>query len=240
MATLSYADLRDRIDEFLVERRREILSGFAAIAIVGGLGATAYWWFEVRWKPPPSIFDTPVDDVLGYLALDDFNTLSLEERMRFLLEFADRFRGLSQSESAVMAGFLAGLSGPAREQLTQNARQLAKDILAQGADRYLALPAAERAKFLDEWLLEWTKLGERLATGEVSDTPDQERLRDIKEDAKRDANRERDAARIPLLNDRSASRFLDFWSSDVESASSPKEQGQITRFMEDLRKHVLR
>jgi hypothetical protein len=160
--------------------------------------------------------------------------------MRFLLEFADRFRGLSQSESAVMAGFLAGLSGPAREQLTQNARQLAKDILAQGADRYLSLPAAERAKFLDEWLLEWTKLGERLATGEVSDTPDQERLRDIKEDAKRDANRERDAARIPLLNDRSASRFLDFWSSDVESASSPKEQGQITRFMEDLRKHVLR
>ena len=34
-----------------------------------------------------------------------------------------------------------------------------------------------------------------------------------------------------------AMRFLDFWASDVEKASSPKEQGQIVRFLGDVRKH---
>lgn len=240
MSAIGYSELRDRIDEFLVERRREILAALAALLLASGLFGAGYWWFAVRWRPPPSIFDTPVDDVLGYLAMDDFNELPLKERMRFLLEFADRFRGLSQSESAVMAGFLAGLGGPAREQLTQNARQLAKDILAEGAAKYLTLPPAERGKFLDAWLLEWMKTGEQLATGSVSEKSDAARLKEIKDDAKRDVTRDRDAARIPTLTDRSATRFLDFWSSDVEKTSTPKEQGQITRFMEDLRTHLLK
>ncbi len=240
MTTLRYADVRDRLDDFLVERRKQILGGLAALVAGLGLWVAGYWWFEVRWRPPPSIFDTPVDDVLGYLALDDFNHLPLKERMRFLLDFADRFRGMSQSDSAIMAGFLAGLAGPAREQLTENARQLAKDILAEGAAKYVNLPPEEREKFMDEWLLEWMKTGERLVTGKVSDQSDGERLKDMKDDAKADAGRQRDPNRIPGLTDKSATRFLDFWSSDVEKSSSPKEQGQITRFMEDLRKHVLK
>jgi hypothetical protein len=31
-------------------------------------------------------------------------------------------------------------------------------------------------------------------------------------------------------------RFLDFWASDVEKASTPVEQGQIVRFLGDVRK----
>lgn len=240
MATLGYSDLRDRIDELLVDRRRDILHAGAAILIAALLWAAGYWWFVARWRPPPSIFDSPVSDVLGYLALDDFNELPLTERLRFLTEFADRFRGMSQSDSAIMSGFMAGLAGPAREQLTENARQLAKDILAEGASTYVNLPEAARAAFLDRWIVDWMKTGERIATGEVEEKPDGERLKEIKEDAREDATRKRDPNRLPLLNDRSATRFLDFWSSDVEKSSSPKEQGQITRFMEDLRKHVLK
>src|SRR6185503_14257076 len=114
----------------------------------------------------------------GYLALDDFSQMALKDRIKFMIEFADRFRGLSQGESVVMAGFLAGLTGPTREQITQNARLLAKDILAEGAATYLNLPANEREKFLDTWLVEWLKTGERIATGKVDDTPDGERLKD--------------------------------------------------------------
>ncbi len=237
---ISYTDLRDNVDTFLEERRSELLKALGAVIVGLGVFGAGYWWFAVRWQPPPSIFDSPVDDVLGYLAMDDFNKLPLKDRMRFLMDFADRFRGMGQSDSALMAGFLAGLTGPTREQLTQNARLLAKDILAEGAAKYVDLPNAEKAKFLDDWLAEWLKTGERLATGETSPEPDGERVRKFKENAKDDSTRPRDTSRMPSLTDKGATRFLDFWESDVQQASSPKEQGQITRFMDDLRKHVLK
>lgn len=237
---VSYAEIRDNADEFISEHRQNLLKALAALLVAAALWAAGYWWFSVRWRPPPSIFDTPVSDVLGYLALDDFSQMPLKDRVRFLMEFADRFRSLSQGESAMMAGFLAGVTGPTRETMTQNARLLAKDILAEGAAKYVNLPLAERAKFMDEWLVEWMKTGERIATGTVSDEPDADRLKKAKDDAKKDVTRERDPNRVPSLTDKSASRFLDFWSTDVEKSASPKEQGQITSFMEGLRKHMLK
>ena len=56
--------------------------------------------------------------------------------------------------------------------------------------------------------------------------------------AQRDSTRERDESRIPDLTAVSAVRFMDFWSSEVESTASPREQGQIVSFMTDLRKHL--
>jgi hypothetical protein len=41
---------------------------------------------------------------------------------------------------------------------------------------------------------------------------------------------------MPSLTEDGAMRFLDFWESDVEKASTPKEQGQIVRFLGDVRK----
>lgn len=236
----SYVEIRDSIDDFLAERKRDIGRALVAMVAAGAFFGAGYWWFVVRWQPPPSIFDSPVDDVLGYLTMDDFSKLPLKERMQFLMDFADRFRGMAQSESVLMSGFLAGLSGPTREQLTQNARELAKDILAEGAAAYVNLKPEEREKFLDDWLAEWLRTGERLATGKAGDEPDVDRVRNFKEDAKKDATRERNPNRIPRLTDKGASRFLDFYESDVQQTASPKEQGQITRFMDDLRKHVLK
>jgi hypothetical protein len=40
----------------------------------------------------------------------------------------------------------------------------------------------------------------------------------------------------PSVTDDVAMRFLDFWASDVEKASTPVEQGQIVRFLGDVRK----
>ena len=242
----SIQDTKERLDAAIEElwetRRAEILKSLAIAAGLAVAGYGAYWWLEVRFRPPPSIFDTPVDDVLGYLAMDDFSQLPLEERIRFMLEFADRFRGMGQSESASMAAFMAGLTGPAREQATQNARTLAKDILAQGADGYFRIPAAERDKYIDDWIVKWTKTGERIATGKESDKKDDERLADIRKQGERGRERaaNRDASAMPSLTDDGAMRFLDFWESDVEKASTPKEQGQIVRFLGDVRKRFER
>jgi hypothetical protein len=234
--------VRDRLDEAIADawenRRREIGLASGAIALAAALGFGAYWWFEIRFRPPPSIFDSPVDDVLGYFAMDDFSKLPVEERIRFLRELADRFRGMGQAESATMAAFLAGLSGPAREQATQNARVLAKDVLAEGAANYFAIPEKDRGKYIDDWMVKWIKTGERIATGKESDTPDEKRLADIREQGARGRERaaERQPGQLPSLTDDGAMRFLDFWASDVEKASSPTEQGQIVRFLGDVRK----
>ncbi|MEY4118914.1 MAG: hypothetical protein RLZZ116_2242 [Planctomycetota bacterium] len=236
------ADTRDRLDSAIADawenKRREIGLALCGLALAGVIGYGVYWWVEVRFRPPPSIFDSPVDDVLGYFALDDFSKLPVEERIRFLRDLADRFRGMSQSDSATMAAFLAGLAGPAREQATQNARILAKDILAQGADEYFRIPEKDRGKFIDDWMVKWMKTGERIATGKESEKPDDQRLADMKDQGERGRERmaERPANELPSLTEGGAMRFLDFWASDVEKASSPKEQGQIVRFLGDVRK----
>ena len=238
----SITDVRDRLDGAIEDlwrnRRREIGLSAAGLALAALVGAGAYWWMEVRFRPPPSIFDSPVDDVLGNFALDDFSKLPIDERIRFLRELADRFRAGDQAESALMAAFLSGLSGPAREQATQNARVLAKDILAEGADGYFKMAEKDRGRYIDEWMVRWLKTGERIATGEDSDKSDAERLADIRREGERGRERaaERPADRMPSLTEDGAMRFLDFWESDVEKASSPKEQGQIVRFLGDVRK----
>ncbi len=253
--TDTLAEYRIRLNEgaldFFDEHRRRIRVAATACAILLAVGGGVYWWTNVRFRPPPSIFDSPVDDVFGYLSLSDFSKLPLDERLEFLLSLADRFRNFSQGDSAAAAAFLAGLAGPAREQATQNVRLLAKDILAQGASGYFELPEAQRGKYIDEWLLKWMKTGERITTGKEREGSDDERLKDLKDDAKRGEARRTErfggggdgegpsTNTMPSLSGEGATRFLDFWGSDVESASTPREQGQIVRFLGDVRKRVL-
>ena len=52
--------------------------------------------------------------------------------------------------------------------------------------------------------------------------------------------RERDLDRIPKVTGENVSRFIDFWQTDIEIASTPREQGQIIRFLEDLGGHLIK
>ena len=83
-------------------RRTGAVVAAAAIALLAG---SAWWWSAARWRPPPSIFDSPVDGVLGYLTTPDFNRLPVDERVRYLKDFVGRFRGMSQQDSVVAAAF---------------------------------------------------------------------------------------------------------------------------------------
>lgn len=226
--------------DFTERWRRELAMGAVALLVASLLASALIWWFMIRWKPPPSIFDNPVDDALGYLALPDFNKLSVEERMKFLMELADRFRGLEPGESAAAAAFLAGIVGPAREQLHENARQLAKDVLAGAAARFMELPEAERGPFIDAWLADWIRMGERLTRGEERKRTDDERLEAAKGDVQRNRERVTEMGGAPTLTDRSAGQFLDFWQSEVEKSASPREQGQIVFFMNAVRNRLTR
>ena len=235
-----FSEFIDRVRYADNEKVARILKVGGGVVLILAILAGGWWFWDARWQPPPSIFDSPVDDSLGYLALDDFNQLSLEDRMKYLQEFAQRFRGMQQSESATAAAFLAGLTGPTREQMRQNARILAKDILLDGAEGYLSLPEEEREKFLNEWISRWMRTGETFVMGEPRDMTDEERLERIQRRTQNDIERERSRDRIPQVDGENAMRFLEFWQSDIEVASTPREQGQIIRFLEDLRGHLIK
>jgi hypothetical protein len=41
------------------------------------------------------------------------------------------------------------------------------------------------------------------------------------------------------LSDRGATGFLDFWQGEIQGSSTPKEQGQITKFLDDVRTRIV-
>ena len=227
------------LGELWSERRGALLGALAALVAAGCIGMGAWWWLAVRWKPPPSIFDSPVNSVLGYFTTPDFNVLPVEERVKYVQGFIGRFRGMNQQDSVVAAAFLAGVTGKVREQLTQNVRILAKDILAQGAGKFVNLPESERGAFIDKWVADWFRLAETTSTGKDSTRTDEQILKDAREEAKKGEERTRERMKGKSLTERGADRFMGFWQSEVEPASTPKEQAQISRFMDAVRTRML-
>jgi len=221
------------------DHRDRILRAAAAMAVAALLVSVGWWWFAVRWRPPPSIFDSPVDNVLGYFTTPDFNRLSVEERVKYVQDFVSRFRGMNQQDSVMAAAFLAGVTGKVREQLTQNVRILAKDILAQGAEKFVNLPDADRGAFIDKWVADWFRLAETTATGKESSRTDAEIVEGARAEARRGEERQRERMKGRQLTDRGADRFLGFWQSEVEPASNPREQAQISRFMDAVRTRMI-
>ena len=221
-----------------LERRQWVVVGAAACALAL-LVAVGWWSMFVRLRKPPSIFDAPVDDTLGYLALKDFSRLPVDERVRFMLDFAQRFRGMQPGESAAAAAFLAGLSGPAREQLRENVRDLMKDVLSEGAEEYMALTPRDRGLYIDKWIVKWQRTMELGLTGKESGKNDAERLADMRTEGERAERRRERFAGGGQLSDRGVTGFLDLWQGEVEPASSPREQGQIVRFLDDVRSRMM-
>jgi hypothetical protein len=227
------------VGEWVAEHRARLAAWLGAALAAAALAAAAWWWFDVRWKPPPSIFDSPVDNVLGYFTTDDFNRLPVDERVKYLQEFVGRFRGMSQQDSVVAAAFLAGVKGKVREQLTQNVRILAKDILREGAEKYVNLPESERGAFIDKWVADWFRFAETTVTGKPSTRTDAEILEGARDEGRRGEERARARVAGKSLDERGADRFLGFWQSEVEPASSPREQAQISRFMDAVRTRMI-
>ena len=222
-------DWLDQLGGKLRSRRAPI----AAIAVLIALIGAGTYTFNSRVQPPPSIFDTAVDDVLGYMIEEDFSRLPLQERLSFIADLSKRFGGIDQTESVAASSFLAGLTGPASEKLMQNARVLGKDIFVQGAAEYLAIKGErEREAFLDQWIIKWVRFGHQLE-GRTSSRSDEEILNRISEDAKHDLERGIE------IDAEMAQRVADFWERDIASVASPVEQAQVFQFGPALRKRMV-
>ncbi len=226
-----------QVQLFLEDRKR--LAKIGGALLVALLVCLALLWNASRLRQPPSIFDTPIDNTLGYLTLKDFSKLPLEERIRFMMELAERFRSLKPSESAAMAAFLAGVAGPARDQLRDKVKMIAKDVLAEGAQNYMALSPEKRGAFLDEWIIKWQRKMEKVTTGKEEKKTDSERLDAMRDQGKRNEERQNRMTGGGNLSDRGANGFLDFWQGEIQGSSTPREQGQITKFLDDMRTRLV-
>jgi hypothetical protein len=214
-----------------------------ALMLAGALmlGAIGSFIFMRGHRKPPSIFDSPVDDVSAFLASKDFNAMSTKERMEYLQGILKRFGSMNQNDSAVAAAFFAGLSGKASEQLMNNARVLGKDILVEGAQQYLTMKTdQEKVAFIDQWIVQWVRMADqmgRVANGKESPAAggrsDQEVLDRLSGQAKRDAQQ------IGAISAPMAQQLMDFWQRDVASVASPKEQGQIFLFLPAVRDRLI-
>lgn len=200
------------------------------LVFLSGFGFYAYW--ERHHKPNYAL--DPIDDVAEFTFLrDDFNNLSIEERLKLIREFADRLRDASSSDSAMLASFAAGISGKAREQIAANASRLMLDMVDKSAIEYASLTGADREKFLEKSVIEWTRIADQV--GGRGERTDEEILADVKKETEqREKMRERMG---PERSARMASGIMSFLNNNVAKHSNPIQQQRTLQMMADVNKH---
>ena len=206
------------------------IGGVVSAVVAFGIGGYLYW--DLHHKPNYAL--DPIDDVAEFTFLrDDFNNLSIDERLKLIREFADRIRSASSSDSAMLASFAAGISGKAREQIAANASRLMLDMVDRSAIEYASLTGADREKFLEKSVLEWTRIADQVAGR--GDRTDEEILADIKKETEqREKMRERMG---PERSARMASGIMSFLNNNVAKHSNPIQQQRTLQMMADVNKH---
>lgn len=220
-----------------VERNKKLAIALGvSFGLLGAGSGGALAWAAFRPINPPDAQNDPLTNVLGFALLDgDFRKLPVRERLDLVLELAQRLQSMSAGDSVLVAAFAAGIAGEARAQLEENMRTLAIDLMADYAKNYSHVDDAQREAFLDETVLEWSKMLEQL-TGQESDATDEERLADMRDQAERDAaaGRRSDG---PLTEDNVAT-FFESMQADVNGDANPTQRAQTARFVRDVTRHL--
>lgn len=216
--------------------RRGVQIGAAALALVGaGWGVAAGW----KWMFPratPNVAEGEIEDILDFTLMSDrFNQLSVKERLDLIKQLVTRLKGMSSDDSAMMAAFAAGISGKAREQMQENVEQLVVDVWAQYADNYRRVPPGDREAFLDGAFVEFTKMMEDIG-GVESTKKDGDRIKDAKNQAKRDQDRMKQ--NDPGLTSERARGFFGFMTERGLGRTSPEQRYQMQNFQRDMVRHL--
>jgi hypothetical protein len=149
-----------------------------------GLGVALY--FILRPVPQPDYKKARLDKIFNYTLLtDEFNKLPVEKRLELIGQLVQRLQGMSAGDSAILAGFAAGIAGAARKQIEENGARLAIDMWDKYARDYGRVKPEDRGAFLDQAFLEFSKTMETVG-GQPRNVSDTQRLQEVHEQAKRD------------------------------------------------------
>lgn len=219
-------------DAAAVRRRRAAMVIGAGLLAAGGVGG----WLWLRPAPQPDYALADLDDVFDFTLLtDEFNRLPVEERLRLITQLVNRLKDLKGNDSVLLAAFAAGIGGAAREQVEQNVSRLAVDVWDKYAKDYATVPREERAAYLESAFVEFMKMREALQ-GEVRDISDEDRVREGREEVRRDRERMRNPDRQP--NGQQLGEFFGFLDGSVGARASPAQRSRGLLMMRDMARHL--
>lgn len=201
--------------------------------VIVGAGA----WIVMTLIPDraPEVATAGLDDVAGFVMDEDFNRLPAQDRLEYMLDFLERFRDMDQDDLAYMAETMAALSKSMRDQIEENMRQLAVDLMSESAAEYASLSPEDRAAYLDNLVLEMMKIGDRFDDSPTRKS-DQERLEEVNAQAKRDQERAQEGSR-PLTGER-VGRFMSFVDqATTENDVGAVQKGQMALLFRDMTRH---
>lgn len=185
--------------------------------------------------PKPDVFDDSIDNVSAFVMDEDFKKLPARERLDYLLDLIDRLRELDQGDAVMLAEFVAEMSLNMREQIEENMRDLAGDLLEESALEYASLQGKDREVFIDNLMLEIAKMGERIE-GRERDLTDEERLQRMRADAQRDQERAQERGNGALSGER-VTGFFEMYDQ-MGSEVSPTARGSIAKLMLDVTRRM--
>jgi hypothetical protein len=208
------------------KRTLAVAGGLAALLLVG-----AAWWVLGPVRKPDYEKDD-LDSVMEFTLLtEEFNRLPVEERMKLMSMLVQRLKGMSGNDSLLLAAFASGIAGSARAQLETNASLLAIDVWDKYAKDYKDVPENERVAYLEDAYVNFEKMMEA-ATGNVSESSDQERLSRAKRQAQRDTKAMSDPDRAP--DGEQLGRFFGFMNNNVGSKATPQQRARGALMMRDM------
>lgn len=208
--------------------RTKCIGAIALVVMLAGAGG-AYWRWGIVHQPDFATDD--LDDLLGFsLLTDDFNRLPIDERLKLLSELVKRMKSSSAEDSAMLAAFMAGIAGQAREQMMENSSKIAIDMFDQYASKYEKVPPEEREKFIDDSFIAMSKNMEAVA-GVNRDISDEDRIKEMTRQVSRDKQRI-ESGKGP--GGAIAGRMFDFVQTNVASKASPQQRGAGATLMRDM------
>lgn len=207
---------------------RRTLTG--AIGVLLGLTALGVF-LALRPVPKPDYVTGDMDDLFNYTLLtDEFNRLSVDERLELLTQLRERLGSMDADQSVLMAAFAARIQGELRDQLLENVGRLGVDMVDMYASDYDPnAPADDRRAFLMNSFVELHKRMDKLGGAEREMT-DQERLREGFDQAQRDLETLDNAD----LSGEQAGEIFRFINSTMGANASPHEKVRSAIFMRDM------
>lgn len=225
--------IQSALDDAIHEVRHDTGTRRTVIASGSLLTAAAVIVGVVTLLPArtPDYETAQLDTIFEYTLLtEDFNNLPVDQRIQLIGELVERLRTMDTGESVLLAGFAAQIAGPMRDQLVRNGSKLMVDLTDDAASRYNpAASPADRRAFLEEAAVDFVTAMETMG-GEIGDQTPEERLNDMRAQARRDMN----AGESGAMSAEDSGRIVAFVNGTIGRNTSATQKARMSVFARDL------